>query len=398
MTLLLLVAVGTAVGVGYTLWGLTEVLPAQQQSTLRVEVVKTSLAVAAGTSGIGALVIAVRRQWLSERAQQHIEQEAVLSRHHAELVAADARIDATEKRITDLYAKSAELLGSDRPSVALAGLYSLERLGQNYEQHRQTIVDLICGFIRISSREDQAGSVMPGGELLPQAMRVLARHIRPATQGDYWGQLTLDLSYSRLHGVDFSDCALTGADFTGTEFLTEANFSRSQLYAVKFDKAVFQGHAEFSDSQPFKFTRFTAVRFMQYALFSKCNGPVGLIFEGCQFDSNFDLTKANLGGLLVSDCQILGPFSCRDITTDGQILISDCNFTQSAISYRTRAAMTRFFGCTFAGVVNLDDTPGLQLELCSLVAGGRYEGLDCVVDRNSGQLACVSQGGAQGPP
>jgi hypothetical protein len=36
--------------------------------------------------------------------------------------------DATERRITELYTKGADQLGSDQTPVRLAGLYALERL------------------------------------------------------------------------------------------------------------------------------------------------------------------------------------------------------------------------------------------------------------------------------
>lgn len=61
--------------------------------------------VGAGTGGIVALVLARRRQWSTEQADEH------------------ARHDADERRITELYTKAADQLGSDKAAVRLAGLY-----------------------------------------------------------------------------------------------------------------------------------------------------------------------------------------------------------------------------------------------------------------------------------
>ena len=43
----------------------------------------------------------------------------------------DTVTDATERRVTELYTKAADQLGSDKAPVRLAGLYALERLAQD---------------------------------------------------------------------------------------------------------------------------------------------------------------------------------------------------------------------------------------------------------------------------
>jgi hypothetical protein len=62
-------------------------------------------------------------------------------------VATDTRHDAAERRITELYTKAADQLGSAKAPVRLAGLYALERLAQGNPTHRQTIVDVICAYL-----------------------------------------------------------------------------------------------------------------------------------------------------------------------------------------------------------------------------------------------------------
>src|SRR5690242_15175905 len=73
---------------------------AGHDAPLRIEAIKVGLSVGAGTGGAVALLLAVRRQWLSERAQAH-----------AEDVARDNAHDATERRVTELYGKAVEQLG-----------------------------------------------------------------------------------------------------------------------------------------------------------------------------------------------------------------------------------------------------------------------------------------------
>jgi len=57
--------------------------------------------------------------------------------------------DAIEWRITDLYGKAVDQLGSDKAPVQLGGLYALERLAQDNPSHRKTVVDVICAYLRM---------------------------------------------------------------------------------------------------------------------------------------------------------------------------------------------------------------------------------------------------------
>jgi hypothetical protein len=90
----------------------------------RLDVIKTAGSIVIGTGGAAALLLTARRQRFVE-------------------------LDGTERRITELQTKAAELLGSDQAAVRLAGLYALERLAQDNPGHRQTIVDIMCGYLRM---------------------------------------------------------------------------------------------------------------------------------------------------------------------------------------------------------------------------------------------------------
>ncbi|MEU3767893.1 hypothetical protein AB0E55_22815 [Amycolatopsis keratiniphila] len=49
----------------------------------------------------------------------------------------------------ELYTKAVEQLGSEKTPVQLGGLYALERLAQDNESQRQTIVSVICAYLRM---------------------------------------------------------------------------------------------------------------------------------------------------------------------------------------------------------------------------------------------------------
>jgi hypothetical protein len=116
---------------------------------LRIEAIKTGFTVGFGLGGSLALLLAARRQWLQERAQAHQEYVAAINKAHQERVAAAGEHDATERRITELYVKAVDQLGSAKAPVRLGGLHALERLAQANPDHRQTVSDVICAYLRM---------------------------------------------------------------------------------------------------------------------------------------------------------------------------------------------------------------------------------------------------------
>ncbi|GAA0270185.1 hypothetical protein GCM10009527_078100 [Actinomadura nitritigenes] len=96
-----------------------------ERAKIRVDAVRTGLAAGGGAGAAVGLMLAFRRQ------------------RHAELATALGQLDAAERRITELYNAAAEQLASDKAPVRLTTLYTLERLANDNERHRQTIVNII---------------------------------------------------------------------------------------------------------------------------------------------------------------------------------------------------------------------------------------------------------------
>ena len=68
--------------------------------------------------------------------------------HHQEVAKVLSDVDTSEPHITE-YTKAVEQLGSDKALVRFAGLYALERLAQDNPAYRQTIVNVICAYLRM---------------------------------------------------------------------------------------------------------------------------------------------------------------------------------------------------------------------------------------------------------
>src|SRR6266540_2910180 len=207
-----------AIGFGWlvTVWLLGEADRGTTRAELRIDAIRTGLTVVAGTGAGVALLIAARRQWLGERAQRHREQVATQNRQHQDH-------DATERRITDLYTKAVELLGSDRPAVRLGGLYALERLAQGQPAHRQTIVDVICAYLRMPEAEPEGADL----EVRQTAQRILTRHLRPGAGDGYWPDLAIDLRDATLLDLDASGCRFGSLDLRDTTFEANTRFAEA---------------------------------------------------------------------------------------------------------------------------------------------------------------------------
>src|SRR3712207_4018610 len=53
------------------------------------------------------------------------------------------------RQVTETYAKAVEQLGHAEAPVRLGAMYSLERLAQDNPSRRQTIVDVLCAYLRM---------------------------------------------------------------------------------------------------------------------------------------------------------------------------------------------------------------------------------------------------------
>ncbi|MEU8804792.1 pentapeptide repeat-containing protein, partial [Spirillospora sp. NPDC048819] len=275
-------AVGLAIWVS-TWWMLAQThgLSGAAEATARMNAIKTGLSVGAGTGGAVALLLAMRRQWLSERDQLHREQVADTTHSHAERVALASEHDAAERRVTELYSRAADQLASDKAPVRLAGLYALERLAQDNPTQRQTIVNVICAYLRMpfaperpatrsadeleaippeargSARTEDESSVGQWEQervVRLTAQGILTKHLhardnptewpRSSTpEGpDFWPSLNLNLSEATL--LEFSGAGITVnvASFSGTRFVGGANFAHANFEQhAHFHRARFEG-------------------------------------------------------------------------------------------------------------------------------------------------------------
>lgn len=237
---------------GASMWTLFALFGAgSTQDKIHLEIVKLAGGIVVGTGGVAALLLAARRQRATELQLAQNERDLA----QKERAADDARHDAAERRITELYSSAAEQLGSDKPPVRLAAMHALERLAQDNPSHRQTIVDLLCAYLRmpLTSPDPQGrpDHLRQEGQVRLSAQRLLTAHLRPAAESKFWTGMDLDLSRSPLASWDMRGCHVRNASFDEAVFTGDASFQQA-----KFDGTVSFRAAEFYDAASFNGTRF----------------------------------------------------------------------------------------------------------------------------------------------
>ncbi|MET8847558.1 pentapeptide repeat-containing protein [Amycolatopsis sp. NPDC004625] len=210
------------------------------EDSARLDALKTAANIVVGTGGAAALLLAARRQ------------------RSAELDLVQKDHDATERRVTEIYGKAADQLGSDKAPVRLAGLYALERLATGYAEHRQTIVNVLCAYLRMPF--DDPEKDLEELQVRKTAQRILLLHLRPGSAeepgGGFWPDVDLDFSGAKLVGLTLTHCSIRSitcygagffglASFRGTEFRTKADFNQATFHdRVDFRGTVFGGEGE----------------------------------------------------------------------------------------------------------------------------------------------------------
>jgi hypothetical protein len=190
-----------------------------QQDRARLEAVRTAGAVVFGIGGAIALLLAARRQRSTE-----------LTLLHQQAVAEQAEYDASERRITELYTKAADQLGSDRPPVRLAGLYALARLGESAISQRQTIVNVVCAYLRMPFTETDHPEARQEKQVRRAALEILYTHRQSARPEAFW-TVTMDLDDANL-----TEALLHNADF-GSVSMFRAIFDEAELMGIDFTNA-----------------------------------------------------------------------------------------------------------------------------------------------------------------
>jgi uncharacterized protein YjbI with pentapeptide repeats len=184
-----------------------------------VGVLQLVFATVAGAGALVALIVAYRRQKITEADSLH------------------DRTRVFNERFTAIAAQ----LGGEQPAVRLAGVHAMAGLADDWKQNRQTCVDVLCAYLRLPYDPDLGADADPAERTAYRAnrevrhtiIRLIGAHLRPRAAVS-WQDLDLDFTGVVFDGGDFS-----GAEFSGgTVTFRDAEFSGG---LVDFSRAGFSG-------------------------------------------------------------------------------------------------------------------------------------------------------------
>ncbi len=159
-----------------------------------------------------------------------------------------------EGQITDRYTKAIDQLGAvlpgDKPNleVRLGGIYALERIARDSPRDQQTIMDVLCTYVRrnspskaaVAGRDNSLSSAPGGDSPMPRAdiQAILTVIGRRNVSND--GRSGIDLSKTNLIGADFSYAQLANADLSGSN-LNKVDFSHADLSGADLTESHLSG-------------------------------------------------------------------------------------------------------------------------------------------------------------
>jgi uncharacterized protein YjbI with pentapeptide repeats len=227
----------------------------QQSSGLSPAIVAALIAVPVGLLTLVVQWLGIRR--VSNDTNKQLEDQGKqLDRTLAEQ---RDRLDRTlaeqrDRTLNERFAAAADRLGADKPAaVRLAAVYAMAGLADDWQDARQTCVEVLCAYLRMpySQRPDDDAAeadrraFQENREVRHTAIRVIGAHLRPDAKVS-WQGLNLDFSGVVFDGGDFNGAVFAGglADFRRAVFSGwETDFGGAVFAGgkVDFGEAVFSG-------------------------------------------------------------------------------------------------------------------------------------------------------------
>jgi len=281
------------------------------------------------------------------------------------------RIEHDRAYVTGTYTTAVEQLGHEQAPVRLGALYSLVRLAQDNPSRRQTVVDVLCAYLRMPftppmqpERAAEAGSA--ASQALPAdagvkerevaqelqvrqtAQRLLADHLEvpggvtgQEAQGidaspdlAFWPDISIDLTGATLVDLDLSDSSVAEALFDRATFCGEAWFSNVTFgTSAFFREATFTDDAWFPDATFINSAHFSKAAFTGEALFPGATFSVAptIRWRGDDVTYNAEFDEATFTGRAVFRRAIFH----SDAKFDGATFVGDARFDGATFGRRT---------------------------------------------------------------
>src|SRR6516165_12057179 len=162
--------------------------------------------------------------------------------------------DQRTRTLNERFDTVAEHLGSDKPpAVRVAAVYAMAGLADDWPEHRQMCVEVLCGYLRMPYEPEPGGDApvekrlawRASREVRHTVIRVIAAHLN-GTAPVSWCGLNFDFAGAVVDGGDFRGAKFSGGTvgFSNAEFPAgEVNFAEAEFSGgtVSFAGAKFSG-------------------------------------------------------------------------------------------------------------------------------------------------------------
>ncbi|MGP4016855.1 pentapeptide repeat-containing protein [Saccharopolyspora sp. 5N708] len=348
-----------------------------------LDIIRTAGTLGVGTGGAAALLLHARRQRATEEANEIVRKANE-----------NTRFDAEERRISELQAKAGEQLGNDKAAVRLNALYQLEHLAQEHKDHRQTVVNVFCAYLRMSfslperdgfeqgteqalsdePKKDEAKQARQELQVRLTAQRILAEHLRPdacensdqTASGKFWKDIDIDLDGALLVKFDLSGCRVNNCKFGSAEFEDKANFDHTVfvndavfgkstfkgnasfegvkvLGEVSFNGTCFAGHASFDSAEFALLADFESARFEKGVNFMKSYFKLFAAFNFANFVEATIFSRSHFQGAAFRFAEFGGGMRMDDVLFDGVCLFENANFDGLALFEKVKFGDSAIF-------------------------------------------------------
>jgi hypothetical protein len=240
--------------------------------------------------------------------------------------------------LTNLFQNAARQIGESEEAVRLVGVQSMAQLADEWFEQRQTCVDVLCAYLRVS-RDAESPTPEQYRETRRTVVETLSEHLRPGRPHS-WEGCRFDLTGACLDVGDFSR-----ASFAKGQFI----FDRVRfLGEVRFDEAQFIG-ADVS----FRNAEFTETCQVSFMTADFREGQVS--FEDAQFTGGqvwFDNAAFHPGCRVTFQEARLGEGGSVSFK-NASLKRADVGFAGSRLAFDN--GEVRFDGAEFSGLVAFDD-------------------------------------------
>lgn len=279
----------------------------------------------AGAGALVALIVAYRRQRLAE---------------------ADSIRDRT-RVFNERFIAIAAQLGDTQAAVRLAGVHAMAGLADEWEENRQTCVDVLCAYLRMPYQPtpDEGApaadrlAFAANQEVRHTIIRIISAHLRPSAETS-WQGIDLDFTGVYFDGGSFTDVEFScgSVKFTGARFVGGTiGFDGTKFSGanVDFSKARFlDGTIRFSGAQFSDGTvSFEYARFSTRVLFTEVTFSGGTVRFGYStfFGNRVRFGYANF---------LSGTIDFTGVTfSRGQLRFGNVEFSGSTVNF-TRAVFS----------------------------------------------------------